>query len=501
MLDYTDAPASSAAGRRPTGMESTSPLPELLLTDPGAGHGHDVQFYIDEAFLTSAVADYLLPALLAGLPVLVIATPAHHEDIRARLIEAGAEERLPLVTSLDAQDTLDLFMVGDSADLDRFRVVVGDALRLSGSGLGVPARAFGEMVDLLCRQGRVSAALAIEAVWTELSSSLGFSLLCGYGAESFRTAEDENVFTEVCRLHRHAAPTEEYLLLDEHARSREIAVLQQRAHALAGEVSYRRRLERELRQALAERDLSLERERLARAEAESANKTKGEFLAVMSHELRTPLNAIAGYAELLEVGVHGTLSEPQLETLARIQRSQRHLLTLINEVLSYARTESGQLHYEMGPVAVSSLLMSAEEVVQPQMQAKRLAYAGCSQCDGLMVLADAEKVQQILINLLANATKYTEAGGSVWVQCEALSGEVAVHVHDTGIGVPAEKLETIFEPFVQLDSHLTRQQGGIGLGLAISRTLAQGMGGDLQVRSRPGRGSTFTLLLPQAVQS
>ena len=252
----------------------------------------------------------------------------------------------------------------------------------------------------------------------------------------------------------------------------------------------------EIRDFLAERERLLEAERVARAEAEDANRAKSEFLAVMSHELRTPLNAIAGYAELIDIGVHGTLTEAQREAIRRIQKSEKHLLRLIEGVLMYARVESGKVSYDVVDVPVADLITTAEALVAPQMQSRGLRL-DVSTCDeGLIVVADFDKVQQILLNLLSNAMKFTPPGGSIAVACRRAGGMAAISVTDSGVGIPAEKLDRIFEPFVQLDTRLTRTQEGVGLGLSISRDLARGMGGDLTVTSAVGEGTCFTLTLP-----
>jgi PAS domain S-box-containing protein len=246
-------------------------------------------------------------------------------------------------------------------------------------------------------------------------------------------------------------------------------------------------------QVLARREVErlLEESEKARAEAEAANRAKSEFLAVMSHELRTPLNAIGGYAELVEMGIRGPVTPLQREDLRRIQTSQRHLLGLINEVLNYAKLETGTVHYDVGDIPLREVLASAESLVAPQARARGLA---------LVVLdgADAEKLRQILVNLLSNAVKFTDPGGRIEVSSLCRDGRVHVRVRDTGIGIPAEKLDAIFDPFVQVRADLTRTHEGTGLGLAISRDLARGMGGELSVESEPGAGSTFTVTLPAA---
>ncbi len=245
-----------------------------------------------------------------------------------------------------------------------------------------------------------------------------------------------------------------------------------------------------------ERTRLFEAERAARAEAERASRAKSEFLAVMSHELRTPLNAIGGYAELMEMGIRGPITPQQRDDLNRIQQSQRHLLGLINEVLNYARLETGTVHYDVADVPLCDALAAAEALVAPQAQARDLALSTGPCPPELVARADAEKVRQILVNLLSNAVKFTDRGGRVELACAADGGRVQVVVSDTGIGIPADQLDRIFEPFVQVRADLTRTAEGTGLGLAISRDLARGMGGDLTAESAPGVGSTFTLTLP-----
>jgi PAS domain S-box-containing protein len=245
-----------------------------------------------------------------------------------------------------------------------------------------------------------------------------------------------------------------------------------------------------------ERARLFEAERSARDEAERANRVKSEFLAVMSHELRTPLNAIGGYAELMAMGIRGPVNPQQREDLQRVQSSQRHLLGLINEVLNYAKLETGTVHYSLEEVRLHEVLTSAETLVAPQVQQRDLTLS-LNLCEPpAVVRADVEKLRQILVNLLSNAIKFTDRGGRVELGCRAGDGLVHVFVRDTGIGISPDQLQRIFEPFVQVRSDLTRTAEGTGLGLAISRDLARGMGGDLTAESEIGVGSTFTLTLP-----
>ena len=253
----------------------------------------------------------------------------------------------------------------------------------------------------------------------------------------------------------------------------------------------------DLRDYLAELQTARDAANQARTVAESANRAKSEFLAVMSHELRTPLNAIGGYAELIELGLRGPVTPEQRMDLERIQRSQRHLLGLINGVLNYARLESGNLRYEVTDVPVDELLATCEALVAPQARAKQLRLVVPPCPEWLTVRADHEKVQQIILNLLTNSIKFTNDGGRIEMTCQEDESSVAINVTDTGRGIEPEKLAAIFDPFVQVDARLTRTHEGVGLGLAISRDLARGMRGDLTVESTPGRGSTFTLRLPR----
>ena len=234
----------------------------------------------------------------------------------------------------------------------------------------------------------------------------------------------------------------------------------------------------------------------AQRSAEAANASKSNFLAAMSHELRTPLNAIAGYVELLEMELRGPLTPEQRIDLARVKRSQKYLLGLIEEILVFSQLDAQRLAFRIEDVAVDGVVRDAAAMVEQQIHAKGVAYLYHACDDDMRVSADRDKLLQVLINLLVNATKYTDPGGSITVSCESVNDRVLVRVADTGVGIPDEKLSHIFDAFVQLDRRLNQPREGVGLGLTISRDLARAMGGELTVESAVGLGSTFTLDLP-----
>jgi len=269
---------------------------------------------------------------------------------------------------------------------------------------------------------------------------------------------------------------------------------------------------REVERLLQESERARADAELARAAAVQADLAKSQFLANMSHELRTPLNAIQGYVQLIDLGIHGPITIAQKETLARVDRAQRHLLGLVNDVLNFTRMGAGRVEYDVQAVDVADVVADVLPLVEPQLAQKRIDLEVRLSTPGVAdvappvrVWADDEKLGQIFLNLLSNAIKFTPSGGRIVVSFTtradgtAPSDAAYFQVADTGIGIPRDRLDAIFDPFVQVRTEYARTSGGTGLGLAISRDLARGMGGDLRVRSVEGQGSTFTVALQRVL--
>jgi signal transduction histidine kinase len=243
--------------------------------------------------------------------------------------------------------------------------------------------------------------------------------------------------------------------------------------------------------------LALEQQRIASV-ADAAARTKSEFLAMMSHELRTPLNAIAGYAQLLEMGFRGPLTDGQRDAVTRILRGQEHLLSLVDAVLTFSRLTSGRLTIDSTELDAAELIDMASEPLVVEFASREIDFRILPLPRSARVCADRERAVEVLRHLLSNALKFTPKGGSVTVGCEDAGGMLRFVVSDTGRGIPEGQRDAIFQPFVQVEKGLTRSADGSGLGLAIGRELAERMGGTLTVTSREGAGSRFVLSLVRA---
>ena len=235
-----------------------------------------------------------------------------------------------------------------------------------------------------------------------------------------------------------------------------------------------------------------------KVQAEAASEAKSLFLGMVSHELLTPLNAIGGYVDILDLEIHGPITAAQRVDLSRIRRNQRHVVGLINDLLNLTRVNSGQLEYNVRNIVAQDLLTASLALVEPLIAQKQLI-CELLDCDSnIVVRGDPERVSQILVNLLSNCVKFTPPGGRLVIDCEAIEEAVLIRVSDTGIGIPSDKLDVVFEPFIQLRTAAVGADAGLGLGLAISRRLARDMHGELTVESTLGEGSRFTLTLPRS---
>ncbi|HET7131875.1 MAG TPA: HAMP domain-containing sensor histidine kinase, partial [Gammaproteobacteria bacterium] len=230
-------------------------------------------------------------------------------------------------------------------------------------------------------------------------------------------------------------------------------------------------------------------------QAQIADRAKSRFLATVSHELRTPLTALAGYEELLADQVLGPLSDNQLDVLERMRSVTQHLAAVIEEVLAFSSLDEGRETMRPTDFLAADLVRATAAVVEPLARQKHLAFEYTVPSAPVRMTSDVDKVRQILVNLAGNAVKFTDRG---FVHLELETGERSVQfiVRDSGIGIAAADMERLFQPFAQLDTGLTRRHGGTGLGLYIARSLAELLGGRLEVESSPGRGSSFTLTLP-----
>jgi signal transduction histidine kinase len=238
-----------------------------------------------------------------------------------------------------------------------------------------------------------------------------------------------------------------------------------------------------------------------RLAAEAANESKSHFLGTMSHELRTPLNIIGGFVELIELGIEGPVTDRQLVALARIKASQKHLLKMITEILNFVRIESGRMEYRFGHTSIPHAMADVIDMLDAAAKEKGLTLLTQARDPGdddLIAWADPERVRQILVNLLMNAVKYTPAGGTITASCCVAGETIVARIADSGAGVPDDRVESIFEPFVQLTAGFTNRRGGVGLGLPISRDLARAMNGDVTLEPNTGSGASFTLTLPRA---
>jgi signal transduction histidine kinase/ActR/RegA family two-component response regulator len=390
---------------------------------------------------------------------------------------------------LNAEETLAHLLVDGCISETRFNdLIKGKLEELTAQGRRV--RVFGELVALLSAEGNHEEALHLEGLWDILQKSLSFPLFCAYPLRHFAGRELNERFADVCGTHSQIIPSESFTTLPVEDQTSAIAILQQKAQALEVEVSERVKAEENLRAVLL-------REQLARAEAETANRMKDEFLATVSHELRTPLNAIIGWLHMLRRGQLD--DETKVRALETIERNAKSQAQLVEDLLDVSRMISGKLRLQMGVVDTASVVNAAIDAVQLAANSKGIELQVTLDPSARHVLGDASRLQQIVWNLLSNAIKFTPSGGRVTVQLERAQSHMQIKVSDTGQGISEKFLPYVFERFCQADGGSTRRHGGLGLGLALVRHLVELHGGYVRAMSEgDGKGATFIIELPLA---
>lgn len=455
---------------------------------------HFVQFYEADGFLLNSLSGFISSAINSGNSAIVIATKEHRDGLdellRANGLDLTNAKGGGRYVSLDAAETLSKFMVDGSPDPEAFRKLMGGVIGSVTDGRS-RVRAFGEMVALLWAEGNYAGAIRLEELWNDLQKAHSFSLFCAYPMNGLGGERFIEPHSGVCTVHSRVIPAESYAgLFDQDARLRAVAQLQQKAVSLEAEVKERQQAEERLR-------LALVGEQMARAEAETANRMKDEFLATVSHELRTPLNAIIGWSHLLQSGsLDEATTSRAMETIDRNAKAQAQL---IEDILDVSRMITGKLRLNNESVDIASVINAAIDSVQLAVDSKDLELEVTLDPSARHTLGDSSRLQQVVWNLLANAIKFTPSGGRIEVKVERAGRNLKLLVSDSGQGISADFLPFIFERFRQADGTTTRQHGGLGLGLAIVRHLVELHGGTIKAASDgEGKGSTFIIKLPLA---
>jgi signal transduction histidine kinase len=471
-----------------------------------AEHSHAVQFYEDEDFLFDTVAQFLKAGLLAGDRLLVVATPAHRDGFVQRLAPFRIDEAVESgqVLFVDAWTLLTGFMIGDMPDPDLFRDALSRLLTKAKDGAPPRARvrAYGEMVDILWRNGNSKAAIRLEELWNEAGQCHDFALLCAYLMGNFYKEGDAAQFLQVCRNHSHVIPAESFSQLDDaDARLREISLLQQRARALETEIQHRKDLERALREALRERSRAEEelracvvREQEARAQAVANDRFKEVFLGMLGHELRNPLNTVLTTVRLMTM--RSDLPGEAHKRLGRVVSSGLRMQRMIDQLLDITRARlAGGIPVQQGtPRNVAPLVVKIVEEARLATPDRSIEIDAEESC---VAAVDDDRFEQVVANLVGNAVTHGDPLRPVSVRVSSDGASVTVSVHNFGAPIDRAFLPLLFDPFKRGEKPQQRS-AGLGLGLYISERIVRAHGGTIQVESTPETGTRFEASFPRS---
>jgi signal transduction histidine kinase len=465
---------------------------------------HAVQFYDDEAFLYETVARFLGPGLRGDDRILIVATEAHRQGIARHLEPALVEDAKASgrLLFLDARETLSRFMVGDLPDPDLFREVLDSVLsQMRGDHRRkTHVRVYGEMVDVLWKDGNAGAAVRLEELWNDAAKDHSFALLCAYVMGNFYREAASGQFMEICRNHSHVLPDEAFASLgDADVRLREIALLQQRARSLESEIHHREELEGALREALRERGRveeelreSVRREREAREQAEASDAFKEVFLGILGHDLRNPLNTVLTTARLM--AMRGELAPESHKRLERVVASGERMQRMIEQLLDLtsARLAGGipiERNDERELAPLVEKIVDEVRAANPGRAIELLTQGTCR------AHVDGDRFEQVVSNLVANAVLHGDPGQPVRVELATRAAAASLSVHNQGVPIDPALLPTLFDPFKRGETRAGRPHG-LGLGLYIADRIVTAHGGTLRVESTVEQGTRFEALFP-----
>jgi len=471
----------------------TSSSVAILQPSPSEGstETHVAQFYDDDDFLYGAVADFVDAGLASGSSAILIVTAAHRDGVLLRLRQRASAPAAPRgrITVVDARETLAKIMVGGALDRDRFDAHVGELVRQCRAASGRDrVHAYGEMVDVLCKEGNPEAALDLEELWNDLGRRQPLSLLCGYMMGSFCGDEHAAALERICRAHTHVFPTESYPIGPDHQPAlREVTLLQQRARALETELARRRDLEAALR--ATQDDLRRQNEELARAVRFSET-----FIGMLGHDLRNPLSAITTGARLL---MRRAESERVELPARRILSSGERMGRMIDQLLDFTRIRlGGGIPLERRLVDLGVICRTAADEIEGTFGADGIEIETAGDPVGLW---DGDRLTQLVSNLLGNAIAHGSQGGRVRVRVDGGDATVVLALHNRGT-VPRDVLPHLFRPMGIGSDRKHTGSSGLGLGLYISQQIVLAHAGTIDITSSEQDGTEVTVRLPRSTE-